>query len=1012
MKYVDQSEIYKSSTEGLDIFKYYFPNYDYGSSKAFLKVRDIEKTASARITYFNGLWRITDFGNQGEINSLPAISFVRWRENMQFIDAVNFINDVILSKKISASQFVKPQYSAEYSHREVTPEDHKGEYHFTYKETPSENDLQSIGRYVTPELLKKYNCRVVEQYEFVGKSKAQPGDIVHIFKSTPTYPIYVFDYGKFKKIYKPLDPEKRYRFLYVGTKPKDYVYGLKQILSSERAFKSQDVNAINPYTPPKEKPEAIAVDIFRCSGESDALNLASLGLHVYWLNSETASLDFDTWKEIDDLCQNHYQVMDLDETGRNEAYKFALKNISLFTLYLPEWIKYRMDWRGNPCKDAKDFINLSGKDKQETKDNFDVLCRRAIPMKFWHKAIDDKTGKVTYNLNLEYYYHFLNAHGFRVMDSKYHRKASYCYARITGKVVELIHPDEIKKIIKRFTKDWIREKNLLDEIALLNKINTSNQINEMNLQELPSFNPNFKNHSKDAEYIHFNNGSLKITRDKIERIKHEQVPNFILGKLEINDKLISHYIPRKAFLTEKPLIEINPSKEYNELLERLDSAKTTEERENINFKLAQFAELDKYTLKINDPDFIFIRFLKDLSQIYWRDELEQKIELSDDQKKEQDLLFINLLFNLGWQISLYKDPGRPWLTFLQDMKISQVGKSSGRSGKSLYSAAITHVRPSFYIGGRRQDITQKTEFIYDGYTRFHNNIEVDDLYEYADFNFFYTQVTGKREVNSKFISKQILDYSESGKMLISSNFELANTDSSTLARILNAGVSDYYHERTKYNDYKETRTPLTKFGKRLYDDFTDEEWNKFYNICAYAIQLSMRFFKIQPPMSNLEKRQLRREMTKGLTRDEEFWIWANTWFTYPTEKDTDENCPIDKGGGLYNKYNFKDATFQSFIDTLPKATSAKYKATQFKKSLAAYCDYWGFEFNPKDKCTGDTTTDARRGIRKLEGVAKEAFYISTAPKRDSTAFHAIDGPMNSIGTVHEPDPEPETEMPF
>ena len=281
-------------------------------------------------------------------------------------------------------------------------------------------------------------------------------------------------------------------------------------------------------------------------------------------------------------------------------------------------------------------------------------------------------------------------------------------------------------------------------------------------------------------------------------------------------------------------------------------------------------------------DFIFIQFLKDLSFIYWRDELEQKIELTEDQKKEQDLLFINLLFNLGWQISLYKDPGRPWLTFLQDMKISQVGKSSGRSGKSLFSAAITHVRPSFYIGGRRQDITQKTEFIYDGYTRFHNNIEVDDLFEYADFNFFYTQVTGKREVNSKFISKQILDYAESGKMLISSNFELANTDSSTLARILNAGVSDYYHERTKYNDYKETRTPLTKFGKRLYDDFTDEEWNKFYNLCACAIQLQMKFFKIQPPMANLEKRQLRREMTKGVTRDEEFWIWANSWFVAST----------------------------------------------------------------------------------------------------------------------------------
>ena len=559
MRYVDQSEIYKKSADGLDIFKFYFPNYDYGNSKAFTKVRDTEKTASARINFYNGLWRITDFGNQGEVNSLPAISFVRYRENMQFIDAVNFINDVMLNKRIEASQFVKPLYSAEYSSREVSPEDNKGEYRFTYKESPSDFDLQSIGRYVDADLLKKYYCKAVDQYEFVGKSKTKSHDVVHIFKSTDTYPIFVFDYGSFKKLYKPYEPEKRYRFMYVGEKPKDYVYGLKQILSSKNEFIDEDTESEKPVKPPVDKKEAIVRDIFRCSGESDALNLASLGCHVYWLNSETASLDFNKWEEIDELCENHYQVMDLDETGRSEAYKFALKHMELFTLYLPDWLSYKLDWRGNPCKDAKDFVNLSGKDKDETIRDFSVLKRRAMPMKFWQKIIEDKTGKISYNMNLEYYYHFLNAHGFRVMDSRYHRKANYCYARITGKIVELIHPDEIKKIIKRFTKDWIRTRNLMDEIALLNKINSSTQINEMNLQELPDFDPEFKNHSKDVEFIHFNNGSLKITKDKIERVKHEQVPNFILGKLEINDKIISHFIDKKVLVTKQPIIEINPT---------------------------------------------------------------------------------------------------------------------------------------------------------------------------------------------------------------------------------------------------------------------------------------------------------------------------------------------------------------------------------------------------------------------------------------------------------------------
>lgn len=44
-------------------------------------------------------------------------------------------------------------------------------------------------------------------------------------------------------------------------------------------------------------------DVFRCSGESDALNLASLGFHVYWLNSESATLDYDDYKRIDTLLK-------------------------------------------------------------------------------------------------------------------------------------------------------------------------------------------------------------------------------------------------------------------------------------------------------------------------------------------------------------------------------------------------------------------------------------------------------------------------------------------------------------------------------------------------------------------------------------------------------------------------------------------------------------------------------------------------------------------------------------
>lgn len=983
MKYIDQNEIYKATNQGRKVFEYYFPDYDFGNPKAKTKIRD-EKTPSTVITFYQGLWRCTDFGNQGEVNSLPAVPFIMWRESLIYIDALCFIQDVIIKKEVSVSEFFRPEYKAKYSWREMKKNDYKGEYKFTYKKKPTAIDLASIGRYVNADELKKYYGKSVQKYEYCGHSKKLKRDVVHIFESTDTYPIFVFEYDNFKKLYKPYELNKQYRFSYVGTKPANYIYGLDQIRDAENDFivSDNEGETENVSNAPKHKPNAIVKDLFKCSGESDALNMASLGFNVYWLNSESAIMDYESFSTVDELCENHYQLMDMDETGQQVALKFALKHMNLFTVYLPDWLKLKRDWRGNKCKDIKDFINIAGNDINITQDKVNQLKRVAMPIKFWNKKYNEKNKETNYNINLEYYYHFLKAHGFYTMDSKYHRKAGYCYARVNGKIVDLIHPDDIKKLVKRFTKEWVRSKGLHDEIAILNKLNSSNQISESNLQELAEFNPNFVNCDKNTEYLHFKNGSLKITKDEIKKVKHTEIPNYILGKLEINTEILSHYKKLNITQVKKPAIEVIGTTEYQALLDKKQALQdkkqdtsTIEAREKVNIELAKFSDLDKYEIKINDEDFIFTRFLKDLSYLHWRKKKEKGQELTPTEIKEQNLCLANLLFVFGWNIAEYKESDRPWISITQDMKISQVGQSSGRSGKGVFMKAFANVRNSFYVGGRRKDITDKTEFLYDGYTIFHNNIEIDDLYEYADFNFFYTQSTGKREVNSKFISKQVLDYKDSGKLAISTNFELMNTDASTLARLLNSGISDYYHEKTSYNEYQETRTPGTQFGKQLYDDFTEEEWIKFFNLAAYAIQLQMRFFKIQPPMANLEKRQLRRDMSKGLGRDEEFWIWVNTYFVVVPETFQDEFCPGNQG--YFNRYVKREYAFENFKGTLTKLQSTKYRATQFKKSLQSFCTYFGYELNPLHLCSNEQNKKLRRITKTVDNENSEYFFIST-----------------------------------
>lgn len=710
--------------------------------------------------------------------------------------------------------------------------------------------------------------------------------------------MFVFDYGDFQKLYRPHDLEKKNRFLYVGRKPKNYIYGLRQLQAAKNELISDDEDGEETIAPP-EKANARLKDIFRCSGESDALNLHSLGFHVYWLNSETAELTYDEYKEIDDLCVNHYQIMDLDTTGRAMALKNAVKYIDLFTIELPEWLGTKKDFRGNPCKDLKDFINLIGESEEETRKQFIYRKAKARKVKFWSRS-----EKGEYSINMEYFYFFLKANGFYQMEYRHLKNTDYCYAWIKGKVVDLIPPDGIKRIVKRFTKNWIKSKNLTDEIAILNKLNTS--------------------------------------------------------------------------LLDRHPVEVNATPTYQALLDRQSAATSIEERETIAAEIALLPEIDRYDVTFREG-FIFTDFLRDITRMHWRKELEEGQELTEAEQREEMLALANVMFCLGYLAAQYKNQGKPWIVFLQDTKISEIGKSSGRSGKSLVSQALKYVRQHFYIEGRNLDDKNQFQFIYDGLTEFHDVIEVDDLAEFGNFTFFYTQTTGNRTVNSKHTSPFVLSYEDSGKMIISSNFELPNTDSSTMARLLNCGVSDYYHEKTKFNDYKETRSPLSKFGRQLYADFTDDEWIEFYNFIAYCIQLQMRFDKIQPPMENLERRQLRREMSEGLGREENFLKWADDYFQVwetqngprPARSAPDAEC-------VYLDTLFsRSAAFLHFMENsgISENKRKSYNAQRFKTHLAAWAKYHGFVLNPERIAN---TKDGRI-MQKIDGKVVELFYISTNP---------------------------------
>ena len=157
------------------------------------------------------------------------------------------------------------------------------------------------------------------------------------------------------------------------------------------------------------------------------------------------------------------------------------------------------------------------------------------------------------------------------------------------------------------------------------------------------------------------------------------------------------------------------------------------------------------------------------------------------------------------------------------------------------------------------------------------------------------------------------------------------------------------------------RSPLTKFGKNLIQDYTPEEMNDFYNFMMNCMQVWMKLrVRIQPPMKQIEKRNLQRVIT------DEFLWWAEDYFS--EEK-------------LNVLYDIAKA-LEDYRATLPKKFADTIKPQTFKNRLINFCAYKEWTFNPKCLLTTTTDMDRNRIHKKENGQDVYYFYIDTTGIED------------------------------
>jgi hypothetical protein len=176
-------------------------------------------------------------------------------------------------------------------------------------------------------------------------------------------------------------------------------------------------------------------------------------------------------------------------------------------------------------------------------------------------------------------------------------------------------------------------------------------------------------------------------------------------------------------------------------------------------------------------------------------------------------------------------------------------EANGGTGKSLIGTAIGQIVPSLFMDGK--NIKSQDKFKLSGLQSHHKIIFFDDVKKDFDFEWLYPIITGDLYIEKKYKNAVVIPSKESPKVLITSNYVVkGGGGNAERRRKVEYEVSTYF---------KNVLTPREEFGHRFFDDWDKEEWIKFDNFMAKAVQYFLNNGLIEPKSINIDFNRLKIE---------------------------------------------------------------------------------------------------------------------------------------------------------
>ena len=197
---------------------------------------------------------------------------------------------------------------------------------------------------------------------------------------------------------------------------------------------------------------------------------------------------------------------------------------------------------------------------------------------------------------------------------------------------------------------------------------------------------------------------------------------------------------------------------------------------------------------------------------------------------------------IGYNLHSYKDPAKPYASILAEETDDEA--KGGGTGKGIFIKALSYLIPTVRIDGK--NFRPDRSFAWQRVNLGDKLVVIEDCPRNVEFEKYYPTITEGMTIEKKNKDELFLNYSEAPKLAFTTNYSINSNAEHAKRRQKIFEFASYFNSK---------KTPIDEFGHKLFDDWEDEEWHRFYNFMFICVRVYLKYGVLEVDNSDKMRRK-------------------------------------------------------------------------------------------------------------------------------------------------------------